>query len=90
MMQPAGKGRRKLPNSRGHLKYVGVRQRPSGRWMAEIKDSLQKVRLWLGTLAEDVAHAYDQAPRTVRGANARTNFELPISVNALTCLPTNL
>ncbi|KAJ0816011.1 putative transcription factor AP2-EREBP family [Helianthus annuus] len=89
MMQPAGKGRRKLPNSRGHPKYVGVRQRPSGRWVAEIKDSLQKVRLWLGTFdtAEDAAQAYDQAARTLRGANARTNFELPNSVNALTCLP---
>ncbi|KAI3684013.1 hypothetical protein L1987_84535 [Smallanthus sonchifolius] len=80
-----------MPNSRGHPKYVGVRQRPSGRWVAEIKDSLQKVRLWLGTFdtAEDAAQAYDQAARTLRGANARTNFELPNSVNALTCLPEN-
>ncbi|KAI3825993.1 hypothetical protein L1987_00032 [Smallanthus sonchifolius] len=92
--QPVGggvKGRKKMPNSRGHPKYVGVRQRPSGRWVAEIKDSLQKVRLWLGTFdtAEDAAQAYDQAARTLRGANTRTNFELPNSVNALTCLPEN-
>ncbi|KAL9366130.1 hypothetical protein Peur_037329 [Populus x canadensis] len=72
------RGRRK-PSSRGHHRFVGVRQRPSGRWVAEIKDSLQKVRLWLGTFdtAEDAARAYDDAARALRGANARTNFELP-------------
>ncbi|KAL8049768.1 hypothetical protein ABFX02_06G040600 [Erythranthe guttata] len=78
---PAGdEGRvRRKTSSRGHHKFVGVRQRPSGRWVAEIKDSLQKVRLWLGTFdtAEDAARAYDKAARQLRGANARTNFELP-------------
>ncbi|KAI3458229.1 hypothetical protein Pfo_014892 [Paulownia fortunei] len=70
---------RRKTSSRGHHKFVGVRQRPSGRWVAEIKDSLQKVRLWLGTFdtAEDAARAYDNAARQLRGANARTNFELP-------------
>ncbi|MCD7463925.1 hypothetical protein HAX54_051703 [Datura stramonium] len=54
---------------------LAFRQRPSGRWVAEIKDSLQKVRLWLGTFdtAEDAARAYDQAV-TLRGANARHEF----------------
>ncbi|KAL7107226.1 hypothetical protein ACP275_06G040900 [Erythranthe tilingii] len=78
---PAGdEGRvRRKTSSRGHHKFVGVRQRPSGRWVAEIKDSLQKVRLWLGTFdtAEDAARAYDKAARQLRGVNARTNFELP-------------
>ncbi|XP_028785094.1 ethylene-responsive transcription factor ERN2-like [Neltuma alba] len=72
------KGRKKS-SSRGHHRFVGVRQRPSGRWVAEIKDSFQKVRLWLGTFdtAEDAARAYDTAARALRGANARTNFDLP-------------
>jgi hypothetical protein len=75
------RGRRKSSSSRGHHRFVGVRQRPSGRWVAEIKDSLQKVRLWLGTFdsAEEAARAYDAAARSLRGANARTNFELPLS-----------
>lgn len=72
---------RRKSSTRGHHRFVGVRQRPSGRWVAEIKDSLQKVRLWLGTFdtAEDAARAYDDAARALRGANARTNFELPHS-----------
>lgn len=63
--------------SRGARKrYVGVRQRPSGRWVAEIKDTIQKIRLWLGTYdtAEEAARAYDEAACLLRGANTRTNF----------------
>ncbi|KAF4375257.1 hypothetical protein F8388_001014 [Cannabis sativa] len=57
-------------------RFVGVRQRPSGRWVAEIKDSLQRVRLWLGTYdtPKEAARAYDEAARALRGDNARTNF----------------
>ncbi|KAL9659352.1 hypothetical protein QQ045_024158 [Rhodiola kirilowii] len=57
-------------------RYVGVRQRPSGRWVAEIKDSSQRVRLWLGTYdtPEEAARAYDEAARVLRGENARTNY----------------
>lgn len=75
----AGKKKKKKASSRGHNRFVGVRQRPSGRWVAEIKDSLQKVRLWLGTFdtAEEAARAYDNAARALRGVNARTNFESP-------------
>ncbi|XP_028801140.1 dehydration-responsive element-binding protein 1B-like [Neltuma alba] len=67
-------------------RFIGVRQRPSGRWVAEIKDSSQHVRLWLGTYdtPEEAARAYDEAARTLRGENARTNFALPASQSA-TC-----
>ncbi|PON79376.1 AP2/ERF transcription factor [Parasponia andersonii] len=60
-------------------RFVGVRQRPSGRWVAEIKDSSQRVRLWLGTYdtPEEAARAYDEAARALRGENARTNFAAP-------------
>lgn len=63
----------------GHQRFVGVRQRPSGRWVAEIKDSLHKLRLWLGTFdtPEEAARAYDTAARALRGPHARTNFNLP-------------
>ncbi|CAN0896504.1 Ethylene-responsive transcription factor ERN1 [Linum grandiflorum] len=61
---------------RARKRFVGVRQRPSGRWVAEIKDTIQKIRVWLGTYdtAEEAAKAYDEAACLLRGANTRTNF----------------
>ncbi len=63
-------------SSRNNKRFLGVRQRPSGRWVAEIKDTTQKIRLWLGTFdcAEDAARAYDEAAWMLRGSNTRTNF----------------
>ncbi|XP_028246570.1 ethylene-responsive transcription factor ERN3-like [Glycine soja] len=57
-------------------KFVGVRQRASGKWAAEIKDTSKKIRLWLGTYqtAEEAARAYDEAACLLRGSNTRTNF----------------
>ncbi|XP_055808282.1 ethylene-responsive transcription factor ERN1-like [Solanum dulcamara] len=67
------KGRKR---SKGSNSFVGVRQRPSGKWIAEIKDTTQKIRMWLGTYetAEEAARAYDQAAILLRGSNTRTNF----------------
>ncbi|XP_077236660.1 uncharacterized protein LOC143878243 [Tasmannia lanceolata] len=75
----AAKKKLKLPNKgKGRTRFIGVRQRPSGRWVAEIKDSSQKLRLWLGTFdrPEEAAMAYDSAARLLRGRNARTNFQV--------------
>ncbi|KAK2451123.1 ethylene-responsive transcription factor ERN1 [Trifolium repens] len=41
------KGRNKKIETKN--KFVGVRQRPSGRYVAEIKDTTQNIRMWLGT-----------------------------------------
>ncbi|KAG5539357.1 hypothetical protein RHGRI_019792 [Rhododendron griersonianum] len=92
-----GMRRRKKTSSRGHPRFVGVRQRRSGKWVAEIKDSVKNVRLWLGTFdtVEDAARAYDKAARAIRGVNARTNFELPESASESgrdgsdSCVPEN-
>lgn len=65
-------------------KFVGVRQRPSGKWVAEIKNTTQKIRMWLGTFdtAEEAAQAYDEAACLLRGSNTRTNF-----LNNMPCNP---
>jgi EREBP-like factor len=57
-------------------KFVGVRQRASGKWAAEIKDTSKNIRMWLGTYktAEEAARAYDEAACLLRGSNTRTNF----------------
>ncbi|OEL37542.1 hypothetical protein BAE44_0001437, partial [Dichanthelium oligosanthes] len=71
------------------VRVRGVRQRPWGRWAAEIRDPQRGRRVCLGTFntVEEAAAAFNTACLRIRGPGASTNLPPPPSAGDTGPLP---